>query len=83
MIVSILSPKGELYTGEAIAVTVPGINGSLGILDNHAPLISSLASGKLEIETTKGQKSYFQIKGGVIEVANNSVSLLCNNAEKL
>jgi F-type H+-transporting ATPase subunit epsilon len=83
MNVSILSPKGELYTGEAIAVTIPGINGSLGILDNHAPLISSLASGKIEIETTKGQKSYFEVKGGVVEVADNSVSLLCNNAEKL
>lgn len=83
MIVSILSPKGELYSGEAISVIVPATNGSLGILDNHAPLISSLASGKLEIETTQGQKSYFKVNGGVLEVENNSVSLLCNSAEKL
>lgn len=83
MIVYILSPKGGLYKGEAVSVTIPGTNGSLGILDNHAPLISSLATGKIEIETTKGQKSNFQVKGGIVEVVNNSVSLLCNNAERL
>lgn len=42
MVIEIITPDKSLFKGEAKGVTVPGIDGSLGILNNHAPLITAL-----------------------------------------
>ena len=75
MNVDIITPDENLYTGEASSIVVPGSDGSLGILDNHAPLISSLKEGQVKLTTEEGEKS-FDVKGGVIEVLNNKVIIL-------
>ena len=75
MIVDIITPDTELFSGEATAVTVPGIDGSLGILNNHAPLISALKKGEVKVSTSEGEKK-FEIKGGVAEVLKNKVIIL-------
>lgn len=75
MNVDIITPDENLFTGEASSVTVPGSDGSLGILDNHAALISSLKEGQVKLTTSEGDKT-FDVKGGVIEVLNNKVIIL-------
>ncbi len=75
MIVDIITPDNSLFSGEATAVTVPGIDGSLGILEHHAPLISALKKGAVKVTTSNGETS-FDIKGGVAEVLNNKVIIL-------
>lgn len=75
MIVDIITPDTSLFTGEATAVTVPGIDGSLGILEHHAPLISALKKGSVKVTTSNGE-SIFEINGGVAEVLNNKVIVL-------
>ena len=75
MNVDIITPDKNLFTGEASSITVPGSDGSLGILDNHAALISSLKEGQVKLTTTEGEKT-FDVKGGVIEVLNNKVIIL-------
>jgi len=75
MNVEILSPDKQIFKGEADALQVPGLDGLLGILKNHAPLISALASGKVKV-TSGGQDSFYEIKGGVIEVFKNKVIIL-------
>ncbi len=75
MIVDIITPDTSLFTGEATAVTVPGIDGSLGILEHHAPLISALKKGAVKVTTSNGE-SIFEINGGVAEVLNNKVIVL-------
>lgn len=75
MIVDIITPDTELFSGEATSVTVPGIDGSLGILNSHAPLISALKKGEVKVSTSEGEKK-FEIKGGVAEVLNNKVIIL-------
>lgn len=75
MVVDIITPDSELYSGEATSVTVPGIDGSLGILEKHAPLISALKKGVVKVTTPDGEKQ-FEIKGGVAEVLNNKVIIL-------
>ena len=75
MNVDIITPDENLFTGEAISIVAPGSDGSLGILDNHAQLISSLKEGQVKLTTTEGEKS-FDVKGGVIEVLNNKVIIL-------
>ncbi|MCA1763219.1 MAG: ATP synthase F1 subunit epsilon [Cryomorphaceae bacterium] len=75
MVVDIITPDKSLFSGEATAVTVPGTDGSLGILDKHAPLISALKQGKVKV-TTAGGEDFYEIAGGVVEVQQNKVIIL-------
>ncbi|NNC83949.1 MAG: ATP synthase F1 subunit epsilon [Flavobacteriales bacterium] len=76
MIVSIISPDAEIFKGEAQYVGVPGIDGSLGILNNHAPLITTLAEGEVLVRISEGNEERIAVKGGVLEVLNNQVIIL-------
>ena len=75
MRVEILTPDTELFKGEAIFVGVPGMDGSMGYLDNHAPLITVLKAGDVLVRTAEGEKR-FAVKGGVVEVMKNTVLVL-------
>ena len=50
MELQIVSPEAQLFSGEVESVTVPGKSGSFQILNNHAPIVSSLKKGKVEIK---------------------------------
>jgi F-type H+-transporting ATPase subunit epsilon len=80
MKVEIVTPDAKVYDGEARHVQLPGKNGLFGVLENHAPIISSLVEGRVKVEATDGDISYFQISGGVVEVNSNKVIVL---AEKV
>jgi F-type H+-transporting ATPase subunit epsilon len=75
MRVEIITPDKELFKGEATYVGVPGVDGSMGFLNNHAPLITVLKAGDVTVKTAEGEKS-FTVKGGVVEVMNNTVLVL-------
>jgi len=75
MIVDILTPDRLVYSGETTSVTVPGTKGMFQILNNHAPIISTLASGKVKVKTNEGDK-VFQVEGGVVEVLKNKIIVL-------
>jgi len=76
MNVDIITPDESLYSGDASAVTVPGIDGSLGILERHAPLISALKKGQVKVTDSSGKETTFDIDGGVAEVKDNKVIIL-------
>jgi F-type H+-transporting ATPase subunit epsilon len=76
----IITPEKKLYDGKVSLVQVPGKSGSFEVLRNHAPIISTLNSGKVKIVTTYGVDEFFDIGGGVIEVKNNKITIL---AEKV
>jgi F-type H+-transporting ATPase subunit epsilon len=77
MRVEIITPDKELFKGEATSVTVPGVDGSLGFLNNHAPLITVLKAGDVKVKTGSGSGTEtFPVKGGVVEVSNNTVIVL-------
>lgn len=75
MKVEIITPDKELFKGEATGVVVPGVDGSMGFLSNHAPLITVLKAGEVKVSTEKGEET-FAVKGGVVEVMNNTVLVL-------
>ena len=75
MRVEILTPDTELFKGEATFVGVPGMDGSMGYMDNHAPLITELKAGDVLVRTAEGEKR-FAVKGGVVEVLKNTVLVL-------
>lgn len=76
MNIEIITPDKSLYSGEIKSVSVPGTDGSLGILKNHAPIISSLKKGTIKVVDTKQATHTFEIKGGVLEVNKNKVIVL-------
>lgn len=76
MKVEIITPEKSLYSGDATFVYLPGSDGSLGILNRHAPLISSLKKGTLRVKDNAGKEHRFEINGGTAEVSNNVVTIL-------
>lgn len=76
MILEILTPDQTVYQGEVTSVTVPGTQGSFEVLNNHAPIISTLEDGKVIIRTGGKNEESFFIKGGVIEVLDNKITVL-------
>lgn len=71
----IVSPEKILYQGDIQNVKVPGTLGEFEILENHAPIISSLDAGKVVYVTGKGEIHACDIVGGFVEVQKNVVSL--------
>ncbi len=70
----IISPEKIIYDGEVESVKVPGTLGSFEILNDHAPIISSLGNGKVEY-TAKGGSNSIDVEGGFVEVKKNEVSI--------
>ena len=79
MNLEILTPDKKIFEGEVRSVTVPGIMGSFEILNNHAPIISTLDDGKLTVRSA-GKEEVFLVKGGVVEVLDNKVMVLAEAA---
>ena len=82
MLLEIIAPDHQLYTGEVDLVQVPGSKGSFQILRNHAPIISTLDKGKIKIVDQKGGTTFFEVDGGVIEAKNNKIIVLAETPKK-
>ena len=76
MNISVLTPDIAVFEGPIKSVKIPGINGQFQILKGHAPLVSALAEGAVEIVKGSGEKLTFNIEKGFVEVLRNEVSLL-------
>ncbi|MFM1932189.1 MAG: synthase subunit epsilon [Bacteroidota bacterium] len=76
MKVEILSPEKSLFTGEASYVYLPGADGSLGVLNNHAPMITTLKKGVVRLRTSDNKEQTFEVNGGTVEVLNNRIIIL-------
>lgn len=72
---SIVSPEKEIYDGEVISVTLPGVIGSFTILPQHAPIVSSLKEGKLSYVTEDNEEQTLDVQGGFVEMSNGAVSV--------
>ena len=81
MQLDILTPEEQIYSGEADSVTLPGTDGSFQVLNKHAAMISSLAKGLLKYESA-GNSGSWDISGGFVEVLNNKVTVLVEQASE-
>jgi len=72
----IISPEKQLFAGNITIVQLPGALGSFEIMENHAPIISTLTKGKIKVKETNGTITYFEISGGLIESSSNEVKVL-------
>ena len=80
--VNIVMPDRRVYTGRASHVVAPGAKGLFGVLTRHAPMFSRLEPGKVRIDGESGKKTFFEIDGGMLEVDNNVVTVLTDNASE-
>lgn len=72
----IVTPESQIFSGSVESVQVPGSMGSFQVLKNHAPIISTLAKGKVKVVTESGEKLDYNTEDGVIEVLNNKAIIL-------
>ena len=76
MKIDIVKPEMEMYSGSIKSATFPGAEGSFGVLKDHAPLISTLQKGEIEVVDENDMEKSFQINGGVVEVLDNKIIVL-------
>lgn len=80
MQLQIITAEREVFSGEVDALVAPGVAGQLGILPNHAPLMTVLQPGELMVRAG-GDESYLALSGGYLEVLGNLVIVLADAAE--
>ncbi len=78
---AIVSPERTLFEDSVESLIVPGGEGYLGILSNHAPLISTLKVGEIAFRDKEKKEIFMATSGGFVEVSNNVATLLVDTAE--
>ena len=72
MNIAILTPEKEIFRGTIKSIKVPGTLGQFQVLRNHAPIVSSLEKGKVEIVTSLGEYRYYDDESGNILTAEEA-----------
>ncbi len=78
--IEIVSAEQAIFKGQAKFISLPGEEGSLGILPGHTPIISKVRPGMVAIELENGQHEYVFIAGGILEVQPHAVNILADTA---
>ncbi|KAB2953803.1 F0F1 ATP synthase subunit epsilon [Heliorestis acidaminivorans] len=81
-LLEVVTPERVVVTEDVEFTSAPGIEGSLGILADHAPMLTALTIGMLEYEAPGGKKEKLTVTGGFMEVSGDKVTILANAAEK-
>ena len=82
MLLEIVTAERLVYSDEVDIVVAPGMEGELGILPHHAPLLTILQPGELRIHKTGQEDVYMAVTGGFLEVTGNRVIVLADAAER-
>ncbi len=79
---SIVTPEKIFYENEVASLIAPGIEGYLGVLTSHAPLITAIIPGKVTIKETSGKDEIsVSVSHGFLEVSQNIATVLVDSAE--
>ena len=79
---SLVSPAKELFSGEVDHVIAPGTEGEFGVLVNHAPFMSTIRDGAVQIIKTAGAApETIEVRGGFAEVGENGLTILAEHVE--
>lgn len=78
MKLEIVTPDRTLYSGLIDSLVVPGSTGEFMVLNNHAPIISTLSEGKIKIVNNKVGTKTINILGGIIQVKKNQIIVLAD-----
>ncbi|MBN1769012.1 MAG: ATP synthase F1 subunit epsilon [Prolixibacteraceae bacterium] len=81
MELDIITPDKKLFSGKIFTVKLPGTKGSFAILQNHAPIISTLKKGTIKVIDNSNKTYYFEIEGGVAECRDNKIAVLIQSGK--
>ena len=81
MILEVITPDEVLYKGNVSQVILPGLDGSFGILNSHAPLISALAKGSVRVDQNVSENNDKKLYNGDKELVDISSSLTPQKVE--
>jgi F-type H+-transporting ATPase subunit epsilon len=81
MKVALVAADREVWSGEATIVNARTLDGDIGIMANHTPIMSVLDAGQVDVRTVDDGHWVAAVDGGFLSVANNEVRLLCQHAE--
>ena len=81
MRLEIVTAERLVHSEEVSIVVAPGIDGELGILPRHAPLLTVLKPGEIRV-VADGEESYIAVSGGFLEVLGNKVTIFADTAER-
>lgn len=76
---SVLTPERTVFEGAVEYVEAPGTEGYFGVLANHAPLVTALATGTLMFRDPDGHEQRWSLSGGFFEVSNNRATVLADS----
>lgn len=77
--VEVVSPEEELFTGEAEFILARTVEGDIGILPGHTPVLAQLVEHELKVRTREGDR-IFQVDGGFMTVKDDRVIILAGEA---
>ena len=80
--VEIVTPSRQLYSGAVQMITLPGVEGEMGVLAGHAPLLTTLNIGEITLHSADGEAEYIAVSGGVVEVLPDKVIVMARSAER-
>ena len=80
---TVVTPEKPIIDQEAKSIIAPGSEGYLGILTDHAPLITALIPGKLSVTDQSNHEDFYAISGGFLEVSLNVVTILADAIEPI
>lgn len=78
----VVSAREELYSGDISVLVASGIDGELGILAGHTPIITLLKPGPMHLKAADGTDEIIYVQGGVLEVQPKVVTVLADSAER-
>ena len=78
---SVVTPEKPVIDQDAHSIIAPGSEGYLGILTDHAPLITALVPGKLSVTAQDNREANYALSGGFLEVSHNTVIILADAIE--
>lgn len=78
--VSVVSAAAEVWTGEAKLVVARTVEGEIGILPNHEPLLALLAAGEVRVTLPSGERITANADGGFLSVESNRVEIVAGHA---
>lgn len=75
----IVTPEKQLFAGDIKLIRLPGSKGSFEILNQHAPIISTLEKGQIKVLEENGTEQFFEVNRGVVECVDNNVIVLVDS----
>ena len=82
MQLDIITAERVVYSDQVSVVVAPGIEGELGILPHHAPLLTTLQPGEIRVVKEGEEDTFIAVSSGFLEVMANKVVILTDTAER-